>query len=70
MATSRTDSVAGDVAPAVGLNEGFQAGLLVAAGIVAAAGVLTAVFAGGSRPAAAAGQLEAAPEAGAGLTGS
>jgi EmrB/QacA subfamily drug resistance transporter len=51
VATSRTESVAGEVVPAVALNEGFQAGLLVAAGIVAAAAVLSAVFARGSRPA-------------------
>jgi MFS family permease len=51
VASSRTESVAGEVAPPVALNEGFQAALLVAAGIVVAAVVLTAVFARGSRPA-------------------
>jgi hypothetical protein len=51
VATGRTESVAGEVAPAVALNEGFQAALLAAAAIVVAAVVLTAVFARGSRPA-------------------
>jgi EmrB/QacA subfamily drug resistance transporter len=50
VASSRTEDVAGEVAPAVALNEGFQAGLLVAAGIVVLAVVLTAVVARGSRP--------------------
>jgi EmrB/QacA subfamily drug resistance transporter len=54
VATGRTESVADEVAPAVALNEGFQAALLVAAAIVVAAVVLTAVFARGSRPAPAA----------------
>jgi hypothetical protein len=51
VATGRTEAVAGKLAPAVALNEGFQAGLLVAAGIVVVAVVLTAVVARGSRPA-------------------
>jgi hypothetical protein len=51
VATSRTESLAGEVAPAVALNEGFQAALLVAAAIVVAAVVLTAAFARGSQPA-------------------
>ena len=50
VATSRTDGVAGDVTRTVALNEGFQAGLLVAAGFVVVAVVLTAVIAQGSRP--------------------
>jgi Major Facilitator Superfamily len=50
VATGRTENVTGEVGPAVALNEGFQAALLVAAGIVVAAVVLTAVFARGSRP--------------------
>jgi sugar phosphate permease len=50
VATGRTENVAGEVGPAVALNEGFQAALLVAGGIVVAAVVLTAVFARGSRP--------------------
>jgi hypothetical protein len=50
VATGRTDSVAGEVAPATALNEGFQAGLLVAAGFVVLAVVLHAVVARGSRP--------------------
>jgi EmrB/QacA subfamily drug resistance transporter len=55
VATSRTEGVADEVAPAVALNEGFQAALLVAAAIVVAAVVLTALVARGSRPARAAG---------------
>ena len=51
VATSRTDAVAGDVAPATALNEGFQAGLLVAAGIVVVAVAVAAVLSRGSRPA-------------------
>jgi EmrB/QacA subfamily drug resistance transporter len=51
VATGRTESVAGEVAPAVALNEGFQAGLLVAAGLVVVAVVLNAVFARGTQPA-------------------
>jgi EmrB/QacA subfamily drug resistance transporter len=50
VATARTDSLAGDVGAATALNEGFQAGLLVAAAIVVVAVVLTAVIARGSRP--------------------
>jgi MFS family permease len=49
VATSRTESLAGDAGPAVALNEGFQAGLLLAAGFVVVAVVLTAVIAQGSR---------------------
>jgi EmrB/QacA subfamily drug resistance transporter len=51
VASGRTDSVAGDVGTSTALNEGFQAALLVAAGIVVAAVVLTALFSRGSRPA-------------------
>jgi hypothetical protein len=47
----RTESVAGDAGPATALNEGFQAALLVAAGIVVVAVIVTAFFARGSRPA-------------------
>jgi threonine/homoserine/homoserine lactone efflux protein len=43
--------MAGEVGPAAALNEGFQAALLVAAGIVAVAVLLTALVAQGSRPA-------------------
>ena len=49
VANGRTDAVAGKVPPAVALNEGFQAGLLVAAGIV-----VSAIVSLGSRPAPAA----------------
>jgi EmrB/QacA subfamily drug resistance transporter len=59
VATGRTESVAGEFAPAVALNEGFQAGLLVAAGIVVVAVVLTAVFARGTEPAPADGPRDA-----------
>jgi EmrB/QacA subfamily drug resistance transporter len=51
VATGRTDSVSGEVGPATALNEGFQAGLLVAAGLVVVAAIVTAVVARGSRPA-------------------
>jgi len=51
LATGRTESVAGEAGPAVALNEGFQLGLLLAAGLVVAAVVLTAIVARGSRPA-------------------
>jgi hypothetical protein len=51
VATGRTESVAGDAGPATALNEGYQAALLVAAGIVVVAVIVTAVFARGSRPA-------------------
>jgi EmrB/QacA subfamily drug resistance transporter len=51
VATSRTESAASELAPAVALNEGYQTALLVAAGIVIAAVALTAAFAHGSRPA-------------------
>jgi predicted MFS family arabinose efflux permease len=51
VATGRTDSVAGEVGPAIALNEGFQAALLVAAGFVVVAVVLSAVVSRGSRPA-------------------
>jgi hypothetical protein len=51
VATGRTDSVAGDVGPATALNDGFQAALLVAAGIVVVAVMVTAGFARGSHPA-------------------
>jgi EmrB/QacA subfamily drug resistance transporter len=50
VATSRTEAVAGKVGPSVALNEGFQAGLLVAAGFVVVAVLMTAVIAQGSRP--------------------
>jgi Major Facilitator Superfamily len=64
-ATGRTEHVAGEVGPAVALNEGFQAGLLVAAGFVVAV-VLNAVFSRGSVPtrrAAATGPVAAQAEA-------
>jgi EmrB/QacA subfamily drug resistance transporter len=51
VASGRTENVAGEVGPAVALNEGFQLALLVAAGLVAAAVILTALVARGSRPA-------------------
>jgi EmrB/QacA subfamily drug resistance transporter len=51
VASGRTDSVAGEVAPAVALNEGFQLALLVAAGIVVVAVAVTAIVGRGSRPA-------------------
>jgi MFS family permease len=51
VASGRTESVAGEVAPAVALNEGFQLALLVAAGIVVVAFALTAIVGRGSRPA-------------------
>lgn len=51
VATSRTESVAGDLGPAIALNEGFQAGLLVAAGFVVVAVMLHAVVSRGSQPA-------------------
>jgi EmrB/QacA subfamily drug resistance transporter len=63
IATGRTDSLAGEVGPAIALNEGFQAALLVAAGVVAAAVVLTAVVARGSRPSIAADEPAAAATA-------
>jgi EmrB/QacA subfamily drug resistance transporter len=50
VATSRTENLAEEAGPAVALNEGFQAALLVAAGIVAVAVALTALVARGSRP--------------------
>jgi MFS family permease len=50
VATGRTASVAGDLGPAIALNEGFQLALLVAAGLVAVAVILTALVAHGSRP--------------------
>jgi EmrB/QacA subfamily drug resistance transporter len=50
VATSRTEAVAGEVGPTVALNEGFQAALLVAAGVVVVAVVLAAVIGKGSRP--------------------
>ena len=50
VATNRTDAVAGEVSPTVALNEGFQAGLLVAAGFVVVAVVLAALIGQGSRP--------------------
>jgi MFS family permease len=62
VATARTDSVIGDVELATALNDGFQAGLLVAAGIVVVAVVLTAIVARGSLPASAADRLNAEPE--------
>lgn len=43
VASGRTDSVVGEVGPAVALNEGFQLALLVAAGIVVIAVALTAI---------------------------
>jgi hypothetical protein len=43
VASGRTDSVVGEVGPAVALNEGFQLALLVAAGIVVVAVALTAI---------------------------
>ena len=54
VATGHTDAVAGKVPPAVALNEGFQAGLLVAAGIVVVGVVASAIVSLGSRPAPAA----------------
>jgi EmrB/QacA subfamily drug resistance transporter len=51
VASGRTESVAGEVAPAVALNEGFQLALLVAAGMVVVAFALTAIVGRGSRPA-------------------
>jgi hypothetical protein len=54
VASSRTESAAGEVAPAVALGEGFQTALLVAAGIVVVAVVLNAVVSRGTRPAPAA----------------
>ncbi|MDO3702700.1 DHA2 family efflux MFS transporter permease subunit [Micromonospora sp. C28SCA-DRY-2] len=50
VAAGRTDSSLNGAVPAIALNEGFQAGLLVAAGIVAAAVALTAIVSRGSRP--------------------
>jgi EmrB/QacA subfamily drug resistance transporter len=50
VATGRTDDLAGELAPAVALNEGFQAGLLVAAGFVVVAVLLAAIVGRGSRP--------------------
>ena len=54
VAAGHTDAVAGKVPPAVALNEGFQAGLLVAAGIVVVGVVASAIVSLGSRPAPAA----------------
>jgi hypothetical protein len=51
VATGRTDSVTGEAGPATPLNEAFQAGLLVAAGMVAVAVALNTAVARGSRPA-------------------
>jgi sugar phosphate permease len=51
VASGRTESVAGEVGPAIALNEGFQAALLVAAGIVVVAVALHALVAHGTRPA-------------------
>jgi phosphoenolpyruvate synthase/pyruvate phosphate dikinase len=50
VATGRTENVAGELGPAVALNEGFQAGLPVAAGFVVVAVVVNAVFSRGSAP--------------------
>jgi sugar phosphate permease len=50
VATGRTDDLAGELAPAIALNEGFQAGLLVAAGFVVVAVLLAAIVGRGSRP--------------------
>jgi EmrB/QacA subfamily drug resistance transporter len=60
VATARTDSLAGDVGAATALNEGFQAGLLVAVAIVVVAVVLTAVIARGSQPTPSLGRPETA----------
>jgi hypothetical protein len=49
VASGRTDSVAGEVGPAVALNEGFELALLVAAGIVVVAVALTAIVGRGPR---------------------
>jgi EmrB/QacA subfamily drug resistance transporter len=55
VATGRTDdAAAGGADPAFALNEGFQSGLLVAAGIVVLAVAANALVARGSRPAPAA----------------
>lgn len=60
VATGRTDGVASDVGPAVALNEGFQAGLLVGAGFVVTAVVLNVLVAHGSRAAPAPGSSRTA----------
>jgi hypothetical protein len=49
VASGRTDSVVGEVGPAVALNEGFQLALLVAAGIVVVAVAVTAIVGRGPR---------------------
>jgi sulfite exporter TauE/SafE len=49
VASGSTDSVVGEVGPAIALNEGFQLALLVAAGIVVVAVALTAIVGRGPR---------------------